>query len=454
MSADQAAKITKHEIQQPTGTTVNTLVLGVNGQLVITEYVELDGDTQAATVAGVTYKSSNPSVVVVNASGELIPLAEGTANITISKEGLEDYVVPVTVKADAREASTLTGLSNLSLSVSNAGVNEDKNVTVVVKDQYEDLVTGKDLTVTSSDASVAVVTLPDTDSETTGDQFATNAEGKATFNVKALKAGTTTITVKAGDKVIGTATVTVKAAGTVASYDLETVAADLTLDLNTDLETADNALQFGFVSRDTAGLLIEKLTVDGSTYTVTSSNPAVATVNNSLEVTAVGTGTTTITVKEGTITRATKTITVVDTTPPAVTTGLESGPFANFTLGNAEDDDATTFTLTYTDAQQSIGDAPALTFVNPVKLASIAIDGTQLTDELIYELVAKSGTNFVTAYTNTIDLGNIGTKIADLVELGNVITVKFVNEAGYDEEYTFTLVASAEEVAPEDGEEA
>ncbi|PIC58404.1 hypothetical protein CSV80_05240 [Sporosarcina sp. P12(2017)] len=301
--ANTVSEISKVSVKQG-GVTVESGKISLEDGAVdvkVEETITLSGATKTDSTA--TFTSSNPSVATVTSAGKVTPISTGEVTI-VAKVGDVTKDIKLTVGAGKRVASSAT-LSSTDTKLIK-GTTQGTNV--VVKDQYGDLYAG-DVTVESKDAEIATVesaTLKVT-------------EGKATVNVKGVKAGTTTVQVKSGDTVLGNIAVAVSDDETVATKKLETVSAsdDLTIDaINGSL---DGSVTLAWKQYNSQGFYVGDDKI-GAGYEVTSSNPSVATVTKDAEtgeltVEAKEAGTTNILIKQGDITRATATITVVNTTP-------------------------------------------------------------------------------------------------------------------------------------------
>lgn len=440
ISGTDAKKITK-AILKNGDVVVNSAVVGIDGpEVKIEKYVQLNGTEQSGTVSGVAYKSSDSSKLVVTAQGKLIALAPGNVEIIISKAGMEDFKVAVTVKENAgnRTLKTVEGLENVSLS--KGATAETKTFNIIAKDQYGDVANAAAIEAISSDAKVATVDQP----------AQTNNEGKTSFTVTAAGKGTATVTLKSGGKEVAKATVSVTEAGEVASYKLEAVdaQADTSLDLNSDLEKADNKVEYRFVGRDANGLLKEDFGPKlNDVYTVESSKIDVATVEvvgGKIVVTAQGVGTTTIAVKEGSLVRDSKVITVSNTTAPKVdiNDADKDGVVTaadNFTV-KVDDQDKKSVTLTSKVADtEKIGGA-VIDFNMPVKVTSISVNNVPLSSDNLAQLIAKTGQNFVTSYVGKIEIPAItGKTVGELMTVGTNLKVTIENESGYQSTYTIAL---------------
>ena len=232
-----------------TSVTLDKTTLGLveGDQAVLTATVSPDNATEPA----VTWTTSNASVATVE-DGMVTAVKAGTAVIT-AKAGDKSAKCTVTVTAAFVPVTSVT-LNKTTLEMTEG---DEVTLTATVK---PDNATDKTVTWTSSDATVATVT-----------------DGK----VKALKAGSVTITATAGEK-SATCAITVKAKIIPVT--------SITLDKTTlSLVAGDDATLIATVKPDNA---------TDKTVTWTSSDPSVATVTDG-KVKALKPGTATITAKAG-----------------------------------------------------------------------------------------------------------------------------------------------------------
>jgi hypothetical protein len=429
---DAAAKILTHKLKQG-DREVYSVVVGSSATLTASSYETLSGEEVKVPLTGVAFKSSNINVLIVNAGGTITPLREGTANVTISKAGVADYVVAVTVKEGARTLDQLTGLTNVSLS-SSESVKESKTLSVKTLDQYGDEIGGT-LNVTSSDATIATVGIVD-----------------RTITVTAVKEGTVTLTVKNSDntKTLGTATVTVTKAGAISSYNLELPAdASTTLDLkDINEDEAVKTLALDFVARDANGLLVKNLISEiGTTYKLVgpTGDDAVATavvLDGKLVITPQKSGTATFVINQGTIKRAEVTVTVKDTRPATVTV---DGSMTNLTAAV----DGAEITFTYTAADKVFDEdkenaALVFNFNQAVKLESVTKDGVTIASEDILDVLATIEQNFVTSYVSTITIAKShygNPAVSSVKDVLDGVTLNLVNKAGTKTAITINFTA-------------
>ncbi len=216
-------------------------------------------DASGNTLSGrtVVWASSAPQVATVNSSGQVTGVAAGTATVTGTVEG----------KAGS-SAITVTVIPVASVAVSPGSaaldVGQSASLTAVTTDANGNTLTGRTITWSSANTSIATVT-------TAG-------------LVKGIGAGSTTINATSEGKT-GTAQVVVTA-----TTPPPTPVASVTVSPPT------TALAIGGTATLTATVKqANGATLTGRTVTWSSSAPNVATVSNSGDVTAVAAGNATIT---------------------------------------------------------------------------------------------------------------------------------------------------------------
>lgn len=230
-----------------------------------------------------TWKSSDTKVVTVDENGNVKAVGKGTATITVTtNEG--NFKAKVSVTVEEKETETqkeevkVTGVT-LNKTKLSLEVNESSKLTATVKPSNA---TNKDVTWKSSNTNVATV----------------DKNG----NVKAVSAGTTTITVTTKDgKFTAKATVTVT--------KKEEPKEETVKVTGVELDKTNLTLTEGQDSKLTATVKPSNATDKNVTWT--SSNTAVVTVDKNGNVKAVSAGTATITVttKDGNF-KASATVTV------------------------------------------------------------------------------------------------------------------------------------------------
>ena len=246
------------------------------------QFVAIPLDSTGTALGGrvITWASSNSSVASVDASGLATGAAAGSATITATSEG-HSGTAALTVTTVAVPVASVT-VSPASASVP-AG--QTAQLTATAKDASGNTLTGRTITWTSSNPSVATVS--------------------SSGLVSGVVAGSATITATSEGK-SGTAAITVT---TVPVASVTVSPASATVFVN-------QTLQLGATPKDANGN-----TLTGRTITWGSSNSSVATVSSSGLVSGVATGSATITAtSEGK--SGTAAITVSTPLPPPTGTCL------------------------------------------------------------------------------------------------------------------------------------
>jgi len=218
-----------------------------------------DASNNVLTGRAITWTSSNPSVATVSSSGVVTSVAAGSAQISATSEGITGgAALTVNAPAPVPVASVAVTLSAPSLNVG-----QTTQASVTLRDASNNVLTGRVVTWSSSNTSVATV----------------SANGLVT----ALAAGTAQITATS-EGVSGSATQTV----------ILPAVASVTVSLGSSSIGVGAAVQATATLRDAAGNVLT-----GRTVTWASSNTAVATVSSSGVVTGVGAGSSQITAMSG-----------------------------------------------------------------------------------------------------------------------------------------------------------
>lgn len=282
-----------------------------------------NGQKDQDILASFTYKSSDITKAVVNAAGVITPISAGNVTITV-KAGDVSKDILLTVATEARAAKNAT-FNKEAVRVINGG---SQAVVATIVDQYGDPVKGH---------ATGAVDVKNAKNETilTALTANTDEEGKATitFTGHLTNLGKGTIELKSGTIVLGTLPVEVGTGTEVAYRTLEIASGsksdDYELDVYTGVED-DSSVTVVWNKYNDSNILIGA--ENDAKYSVASSKSSVASVTNddldttgTIEVTAATAGTTTITIKEGAITRASFDVTVVDTTPAAASIALANG---------------------------------------------------------------------------------------------------------------------------------
>ena len=345
-----AVKAGVAEITAKAGDMSATCAVTVKAKVIAVTSVSLDkttldlteGDTETltatvspdnATDKTVSWSSSDASVATVDQAGKVAAVKAGTATIT-AKAGDKSATCAVTVKAKV-VAVTSVSLDKTTLDLTEG---DTETLTATVD---PDNATDKTVSWSTSDSSVATV----------GD----------TGKVTAVKAGTATITAKAGDK-SATCAVTVKAkviAVTSVSLDKTTL----------DLTEGDTETLTATVGPDNA---------TDKTVTWSSSDNSVATVDDNGKVTAVKAGTATITAKAGdksatcAVTVKAKVIAVTSVTLDVTSCTLQVGESKTLTA-TVNPSDATDKTVSWSSSDASVATVDQAGKVTAVKTGSATI---------------------------------------------------------------------------------
>ena len=331
-------------------TNSNTLVVGEKGTIENVKALD-KSNNEALLSSGLTFKSSNPEVVSINASsGAFVAHQTGRSTITI-KSGDLTKTVTLTVKADARKASSTVLSSNRVNLVKKDSVDTDSDIIITVKDQYGDPFVGKTFTVSedinmvsgsgSSQTTTKIATAT-FEKVGSGETLKTNTEGKIKVNISADAKGSANLLIKEDTKTIGTISVSVSDDATVKSYGLQVPAGlDTTLDVYQKADTtADNTLTLKLNKYNGSSYLVGtekaiKVYKEGTTPTtgiwIKSSDEKIVslpdtTKDGNITLTAKKAGTATIQVFDGANTRAIASIsiTVRDTTPTISSISLDN----------------------------------------------------------------------------------------------------------------------------------
>ena len=284
-----------------------------------------------ATDNTLTWTSSYPAAVTVDANGKITAVAVGAASIHVSCGG-KSATCEVTVDPIAVTSVTL---DKTSLSLTEG---DSATLTATVK---PDNATNKTVNWSSSNTAVATV----------------DANGKVT----AVKEGSATITAKAGDKSATCSVTVAKKVVAVTSVSLDKTSLSLT--------EGDSATLTATVKPDNA---------TNKTVNWSSSNTAVATVDANGKVTAVKEGSATITAKAGdksatcSVTVAKKVVAVTSVSLNKTSLSLTEGDTATLTA-TVKPDNATNKTVTWSSSNTAVATVDASGKVTAVKEGSATI---------------------------------------------------------------------------------
>ncbi len=241
--------------------------------------------------ASVTWSSADPGVAGVSQSGTVSGAAAGTTTVT-AHAGSATGSAAITVTAVSTDpVPTSVTVSPASVALE---VGENQRLTAEVRDQNGDLMTGTTVSWSSADPQTAGV-----------NEWGTTWAGKV---------GTTTITARAGTA-SGTATVTVSAA---TSTPVPT-----SVSVSPSALSIDVGQYYGLTAevRDQNGSLMQ-----GEAVTWSSTNPGVASVNQSGTVSGAAAGSATIRAQAGSVSgTAAVTVSTPSSSEPFFSDGFESG---------------------------------------------------------------------------------------------------------------------------------
>lgn len=284
------------------------------GKQLFVEVLGADGKELNET-ADVTFKSANPTILVVDEAGQVFPVKTGTATVVVTSKFNDKTVtksVVITVKADAKIAAIDVDKTSVKL-VNDSGLTE--TVKVTLKDQYGDAfkVAGEEVTIRASRTDVAKVAGGTVAIGTDADSnvvLTTNADGVAELELDIFdqtKTNSTVITVQNGTfkKTISVSVVN-KAALSGYVVDL----ANTKLDTN-EAKPADNSVAVQVYQKDVNGNKIGLVTT-GVTVTQENNNGGAVNVNGTT-ISANEVGTEKVTVEVNGVKVGTYTITVVNT---------------------------------------------------------------------------------------------------------------------------------------------
>ena len=331
-----------------------------------------------ATDKSVTWTSSNTSVATVSNTGLVTAVSSGTATITATTNDGSNKSATCTVTVDIPVPATSISLSQTAATLTSQGETLQLTATVLPENA-----TNKSVTWTSSNTSVATVS--------------------NTGLVTAVSSGTATITATTtdGSNKSATCTIIVNIPVPATSISLNQTAATLT--------SQGETLQL------TATVLPENATDKSVTWT--SSNTAVATVSNTGLVTAVSSGTATITAttNDGSNKSATCTVTV-DIPVPATSISLSQTAATLTSQGETLQltatvlpEDATDKSVTWTSSNTSVATVSNTGLVTAVSSGTATITAT-----------TTDGSNKSATCTITVNISEPEpTFISDLSELSN-----------------------------------
>ncbi|SEJ63138.1 S-layer homology domain-containing protein [Bhargavaea ginsengi] len=389
----------------------NTIVLNEeSGQISNVVGTTKSGDENAIDPSELTYTSSNEQVAIVSETGEIVPVAPGDANITVTHEASgETLTVPVKVASDERKPSTAT----TSAESMGLAAGAERTFSFTLTDQYgmpyESYEPGEITVTNGEEETIATVNV------TGGDK----GEYIATVTASAVEEDAEgDIILLDDDTELLSIPLEVGADTEAASHRLELAngVADSTLDLN-PLE-GDQTLELIVSAYNKDGHYIGATEQDN--FTVQSNNENVSAEANgdgTFTVTANSAGDSTLTLKEGTISRNSVDVTVQDTTPTISSVTYSNKEVEGFPVALT---DLVTINLTSNDNIQF--EVPATEENSKSKVVAY-VEGT----------VANSDGSDETVRINLATLDTVST---------NILGLKFedaVTGEGTDEETTVQL---------------
>ena len=384
-----------------TGITVTptTATLAIDETEAFTATV-LDQFGSAMTGIDVAWASTNETVGTIDTTGTFTALAEGTANVTATAEGVTgEATVTVTAGGPAEPAATRIEVAPLTTA---ATVNETVNFSATVYDQFDAELPEAAVEWTSSNETVGTI------------------DANGTFT--ALAAGITAVTATAGDA-FASAVVTVNE-GEPAEPVLESIRItppEATLAIS-------DTQRFMMTARDQDGAVMTDVNV-----TWTSSDETVGTIDADGIFTALTEGTATVTAAAENVT-ATATITVNDeepapasiaVAPSAITLG--SGETATFTATALDQfgTDMADVEITWTSSDETVGtiDADGVFSAVADGMTTITAAAGNITGTAAATVTTASSGVAVSPSAITLDIGGSQQFTATVYDLeGNVTT--------------------------------
>ena len=319
------------------------------GQTTTLAAIVKDVNGNVLTGRQVSWTTNNGAAATVSPTGVVTGVAPGTATITASVEG-KSGTATITV--------TLPPVATVEVQppAVTVGVGQSVTLSAVTKDASGNVLTGRSITWTTSNGSIATVT--------------------SSGVVSAVAPGTATITATSEGK-SGTATITVAVP-----------VATVTVQPNSVSIVQGSTSTLAAVTKDASGN-----TLTGRSITWTTSNGAVATVATTGVVTAVAPGTATITAtSEGKSGTATVTVTpppvaTVTVSPSPATVIVQNAVTLTATTKDANGNTLTGRAITWTTSNASIATVSASGVVTGVAPGTATITATS---------EGKSGTASVT----------------------------------------------------------
>jgi uncharacterized protein YjdB len=265
------------------------------GGSTVTAYQTLQAQAAARDASGnvltgqsFAWTSSNPSVATVDANGLVTGVAPGTVSITATAGSIKSNALALTIVSAPVAAITVSGPS------SSVTLHSTLPLYAAAVDAHGNTLSGVTFTWASSNPQVATVS--------SGGQVSGVAPGQVTITAASGSVTSNAFQVAVVNAPVASVTVTA-GASTVTAYQ---------------------TLQAQAVARDASGSV-----VTGQSFSWTSSNPSVATVDGNGLVTGVSPGTVSITATAGSVTSSALSLTVVN---PPIATITVSAPSSSMGL--------------------------------------------------------------------------------------------------------------------------
>lgn len=383
-AAGSKTRIALVQVSAPVGSvevSPNTLSLTV-GQTSQLGATVRDVSGQALPGTSVTWSSSNTAAATVNSSGLVTAAGAGSAVVTATSGGKSGSVT-----VQVAGVSTPVAVSTVTLSTSSASLTVGQTATLVAtpRDASGNALTGRVVTWTSSNSSVASV----------------SSAGVVT----AVAAGSATVTATSENRsASASVTVTTVAPVAVASLVLSPASASVQVGSTTTLTATP---------RDEAGN-----TLSGRTIAWSTSNAAVATVSPAGVVSGLAAGTATITAtSEG---KSASAVVTVSTAPPAPVASVAVSPAAHtFTaLGQTLQLGATVLdsqgqalagrAVTWSTSNAAAADVDATGRVTAKALGSAVVTGTVEGKSAAVQVTVNQVPSTLQINPNAVSFGAIG----------------------------------------------
>jgi len=265
--------------------------------------VARDASGKVLTGLSVGWSSDNPAVATVSSLGSVRGVSPGVSTITAVVEGVEGSM-KLSVVSNPPNGPTPSPISSIAVSIASSSLlsGQTTQASATLRDSAGNVVTGHAMTWSSSDVGIATVA--------------------SSGLVTAVAVGSATITVSSAGK---SASVVVNVSK---SADPPAAIAVINVSPSVASLSTGQSVQAAAVARDAGGNVL-----NGRTFSWTSSNPNVATVNSSGSVSALASGVATISATSQGV-AGNETVNVTSPGPTVVPNGaLASHDFEDGTLG-------------------------------------------------------------------------------------------------------------------------